>query len=75
RLDRAGFAVASGAACSSANPNPSHVLLAMGVPQEQARGALRVSLGADTTKEQIDAFLLALQAALADLTNLTALGN
>ncbi|MDP2195388.1 MAG: cysteine desulfurase family protein, partial [Rhodocyclaceae bacterium] len=38
RLDRAGFAVASGAACSSANPEPSHVLLAMGVAPWTARG-------------------------------------
>ncbi|MDR2364716.1 MAG: cysteine desulfurase [Zoogloeaceae bacterium] len=73
RLDRAGFAVASGAACSSANPNPSHVLLAMGVPEDLARGALRVSLGADTEAEQIDAFLLALETALAELKNMTAL--
>jgi cysteine desulfurase len=73
RLDRAGFAVASGAACSSANPNPSHVLMAMGVPEDLARGALRVSLGAGTNEEQIDAFLPALKAELAGLKNLTAL--
>jgi cysteine desulfurase len=45
-LDRAGYALASGAACSSANPEPSHVLRAMGVEAELARGAVRVSLGA-----------------------------
>ncbi|MDR0737079.1 MAG: cysteine desulfurase [Zoogloeaceae bacterium] len=73
RLDRAGFAVASGAACSSANPNPSHVLMAMGVPEDLARGALRVSLGVGTNDEQIDAFLLAAKVALTDLKNLTAL--
>ena len=39
-LDRAGFAVAAGAACSSANPEPSHVLRAMGVGPDLARGAL-----------------------------------
>ncbi|MDR1349487.1 MAG: cysteine desulfurase [Zoogloeaceae bacterium] len=72
-LDRAGFAVASGAACSSVNPNPSHVLLAMGVPEALARGALRVSLGVETNEAQIDAFLLALKTALTDLKNLTAL--
>jgi cysteine desulfurase len=43
-LDRAGYAVASGAACSSANPEPSHVLRAMGVAPDLARGAVRVSL-------------------------------
>ncbi|MDR0673407.1 MAG: cysteine desulfurase [Zoogloeaceae bacterium] len=73
RLDRAGFAVASGAACSSANPNPSHALMAMGVPEALARGALRVSLGAESNEEQIDAFLPALKAELAGLKNLTAL--
>ena len=73
RLDRAGFAVASGSACSSANPDPSHVLLAMGVPPNLARGALRVSLGKETTPAQIDDFLRALKTALSDLQKLTAL--
>src|SRR3989339_175948 len=41
KLDRAGFAVASGAACSSANPEPSHVLLAMGVESRLVRGGGR----------------------------------
>ena len=49
KLDRAGFAVAAGAACSSANQEPSHVLLAMGVEARLARGAVRVSLGNDNT--------------------------
>ncbi|GHU48039.1 hypothetical protein AGMMS50289_24110 [Betaproteobacteria bacterium] len=73
RLDRAGFAVASGSACSSANPDPSHVLLAMGVPPTLARGALRVSLGAQTTTTEIDDFLGALKTALSELQKLTAL--
>ena len=57
KLDRAGFAVAAGAACSSANPEPSHVLLAMGVAGELARGAVRISLGAGSTSEHIRSFL------------------
>ncbi|GHU10116.1 cysteine desulfurase IscS [Betaproteobacteria bacterium] len=73
RLDRAGFAVASGSACSSANPDPSHVLLAMGVPPTLARGALRVSLGVQTTTTEIDDFLGALKTALSELQKLTAL--
>ena len=73
RLDRAGFAVASGSACSSANPDPSHVLLAMGVSPSLARGALRVSLGAQTTATDIDDFLGALKTALSELQKLTAL--
>ena len=67
KLDRAGFAVASGAACSSAQPEPSHVLAAMGVLPELARGALRVSLGPEATESQVGAFLTALQATLKDL--------
>jgi cysteine desulfurase len=72
-LDRAGFAVASGSACSSANPEPSHVLLAMNVPGELARGAVRVSLGAETTERHIDDFLLALGTTRSNFENLTAL--
>jgi len=60
RLDRAGFALASGAACSSANPEPSHVLLAMGVAPGLARGAVRISLGADTDLATVREFLAAL---------------
>ena len=72
KLDRAGFAVASGAACSSANPEPSHVLLAMGVAQELARGAVRVSLGGDTTAETVGYFLAALEQTVFQLKRLTA---
>lgn len=61
QLDRAGYAVASGAACSSANPEASHVLRAMGVAPELARGAVRISLGAANTLEQIEGFLITLQ--------------
>jgi cysteine desulfurase len=47
-------AVSSGSACSSANPEPSHVLLAMGLPEELARASLRFGLGRFTTAEEID---------------------
>jgi len=73
QLDRAGFAVASGAACSSANPEPSHVLQAMGVAPELARGAVRISLGAASTAEQVEDFLKALQATVSKLQRLTAM--
>lgn len=73
KLDRAGFAVASGAACSSANPEPSHVLLAMGVEPQLARSAVRVSLGADSSADIVDNFLLALADTLRQLRGLTAL--
>lgn len=75
KLDRAGFAVASGAACSSANPEPSHVLQAMGVPEQLSRGAVRVSLGAETSEENIDQFLGALETTVSSLKNLTALSR
>ena len=73
KLDRAGFAVASGAACSSANPEPSHVLRAMGVAPDIARGAVRVSLGAENTEVDIDQFINALQVTVGRLQGLTAL--
>jgi cysteine desulfurase len=73
QLDRAGFAVASGAACSSANPEPSHVLRAMGVAPELARGAVRVSLGAANTVQQVEDFLKTLQATVSKLQRLTAI--
>ena len=73
KLDRAGYAVASGAACSSANPEPSHVLLAMGVAPELARGAVRVSLGAASTIDIIENFLAVLDATVRKLRGLTAM--
>ena len=72
-LDRAGFAVAPGAACSSANPEPSATLTAMGVAPEIARGAVRFSLGAANTQEQVDDFLRALKSAVARLRSMTAM--
>jgi cysteine desulfurase len=48
------LAVSSGSACSSTNPEPSHVLLAMGLPEELARASLRFGLGRFTTPEEID---------------------
>ncbi|MDT3735773.1 MAG: cysteine desulfurase family protein [Denitratisoma sp.] len=60
QLDRAGYAVASGSACSSVSPEPSHTLLAMGVEAGMAKGALRVSLGRANTEEDVARFLQAL---------------
>lgn len=72
RLDRAGFAVASGSACSSAHPEPSHTLMSMGVDAALARAAVRVSLGAATTRQDVDGFLTALGECLASLRTMTA---
>ena len=73
KLDRAGYAVASGAACSSANPEPSHVLLAMGVAPELARGAVRVSLGRTTAQADGAGFINALDTTLKQLQSLAAI--
>ena len=75
RLDRAGFAVASGSACSSADPEPSHTLLSMGVDPELARAAVRVSLGAGNTRQDVDGFLAALGESLASLRTMTAVAG
>ncbi len=53
-LDLKGLAVSSGAACSSGAIEPSHVLLAMGLPHERARASVRISLGKQTTVEDTD---------------------
>jgi cysteine desulfurase len=53
-LDLKGLAVSSGAACSSGAIEPSHVLLAMGLPHQRARASIRVSLGKQTTQEDVD---------------------
>jgi cysteine desulfurase len=75
KLDRAGFAVAAGAACSSANPEPSHVLLAMGVAPSLARGAVRVSLGPDNTAAQVREFLAALRTTILQLKGLASIAS
>ena len=53
-LDLDGIACSTGSACTSGDAEPSHVLTAMGYPEEEARGALRLSLGRTTTAEEID---------------------
>lgn len=71
-LDKAGFAVAAGAACSSTSTEPSATLLAMGVAPEQARGAVRFSLGAGNTEAEVERFLGALNAVARRLRRLAA---
>ena len=53
-LDINGIAASSGSACTSGSLDPSHVLLAMGMPHETAHGSLRLTLGDDTTEDDID---------------------
>lgn len=56
-LDRHGVSVSSGSACASGKGEPSHVLIAMSVPEIQARGAIRVSLGKNNRLDEIETFL------------------
>lgn len=56
-LDLKSFAVSTGAACSSGNPEPSPVLLAMGLSRDEAQSSLRVSIGWETTEKQIRDFV------------------
>jgi len=53
-LDAEGIAASSGSACTSGTLEPSHVLLAMGIPPEIAHGSIRFSLGRETTEKDID---------------------
>jgi cysteine desulfurase len=59
-LDSAGVQASTGSACQAGVPQPSHVLLAMGVPEAEARGALRFTLGATSTESDVDRLVAAL---------------
>ncbi|WP_167041702.1 cysteine desulfurase family protein [Salinibacterium sp. ZJ454] len=64
-LDMQGFSVSTGSACTAGVAEASHVLMAMGLPEADARGALRITLGPETTEQEVDAFVAALPAAVA----------
>ena len=72
-LDKKGFAIASGSACSSVNKEPSHVLLAMGIDEDLARGALRISFGNQNTIKDVTSFIEILKKELQTLKQLTAI--
>jgi cysteine desulfurase len=72
-LDRQGYAVASGSACSSDSTEPSHVLLAMGIHADIARGAVRVSFSAKSTAQQVADFLAILNNEINKLKQMTAI--
>ncbi|MFZ5855279.1 MAG: cysteine desulfurase family protein [Chloroflexota bacterium] len=59
-LDAAGFACSSGSACKTGNPEPSEVITALGLSRDWALGSLRITLGKDSTPEQIGLFLQSL---------------
>lgn len=64
RLDAEGIAASSGSACSTGSLDPSYVLMAIGVPKQEAYGSLRLSFGAKTTDADVARLLTALKAAL-----------
>lgn len=69
RLDLAGFAVSTGAACMAARGEPSHVVAALGLDPGLARSAVRVSIGPATTGDEVEAFASAYVAAVRALTS------
>jgi len=69
RLDARGIAVSSGSACSNSTWEPSHVLMAMGVPIRRAVGSVRFSLGETTTADEIDEVLRVLPEEVAAVRN------
>lgn len=72
-LDMKGICGSSGSACTSGSLDPSHVLLAIGLPHEIAHGSLRLTLGADTTKEEIDYTIDAIKEIVAKLREMSPL--
>jgi cysteine desulfurase len=66
-LDLSGIAVSTGSACSSGDLRPSHVLLAIGLGEEESHGSLRVTLGKYTTKQEADLFIDTLETVVARL--------
>lgn len=67
RLDAAGICSSTGSACSSASLEPSHVLLSTGLPVELAHGSVRLSLGEDTTEDDVDYMIENITKTISDL--------
>ena len=70
-LDAKGICASSGSACTSGSLDPSHVLLAIGLPHEVAHGSLRISLSEDNTDEDVDAILKAVPEVVGYLRNMS----
>ncbi|MCW8826346.1 MAG: aminotransferase class V-fold PLP-dependent enzyme, partial [Gammaproteobacteria bacterium] len=73
-LDNRGFALSSGASCGSAKKAPSPVLQAMGIDNELATGAVRISLGKMSSRKGIDALIGALQTQVTAMGQMAAVG-
>ena len=72
-LDMKGICASSGSACTSGSLDPSHVLLAIGLPHEIAHGSLRLTLSEETTKEEIDYVVDCLKEIVTNLRNMSPL--
>ena len=72
-LDLNGIAASSGSACTSGSLDPSHVLLALGLPYEQAHGSIRFTLGENNTREEMDVVLEKLPAFVEKLRSMSPL--
>ena len=72
-LDLKGICASSGSACTSGSLNPSHVLLAIGLPHEIAHGSLRITIGKYNTKEEVDYLLNNLEEIVSRLRNMSPL--
>lgn len=69
-LDMLGFAASTGSACTSGSVDPSHVLVAMGLPPEWSHGSLRLTLGKENTEEDVEMIIAALPGIIEKLRNL-----
>ena len=75
RLDQHGICVSTGSACTTGQKEPSHVLRAMGIPADSARGTVRLSLSRETTEREIEEVLAVLPGIVQELRNLGALAR
>ena len=74
-LDLLGICASTGSACSTGDPEPSHVLLAMGLSPKEAQSSVRISLGRDTQETHIDAVVDALKDTVRRLRAISSLEN
>jgi len=74
-LDMDGFAVSTGSACTTGEPEPSHVITALGVTPSLAQGSLRFSLGRDNTAEEVDRLIEVFPAIVERLRAISPLGG
>ena len=72
-LDMKGICASSGSACTSGSLDPSHVLLAIGLPHEIAHGSLRMSMNEENTKEELDITVEAIKEIITKLRNMSPL--